>query len=138
RKQNAEGRCGVKRKRTTFRERRPLDVSRWPAIMGGTPMPRRSARVLSGFGHELADVEVEGLGHAQAVVRIGAEEVADLAQLNLARNTGHVSGDVAAETLLLVRTQQAEEIAGLRVVVVALAMVVAIGVAGDLERRLVE
>ncbi len=67
--------------------------------------------------------------------RVGAEEMAELAQLDLARHRRHVAGDVAEKQLPFFRGQQAEEVAGLRVVVVADAVVVARRRTVDRERR---
>ena len=89
-----------------------------------------------GVLEELADVEVEGFRHAEAVVRVGSEKVADGAQLDLARHAGHVAGDVAEEAFLRVGLHQTEEISRLRVVVVAETVVVAGGGAGKFQRGL--
>ena len=92
----------------------------------------------AGFCHKLADVEIQRLRYAETVSRIGAEKVADLTQLDFPRHGGHVSGDVAKETLLLLGRKEAEEIPRLRVIVVALAVIVAVGIAGDFQWWLVE
>jgi hypothetical protein len=64
--------------------------------------------------------------------------MADLAQLDRRRNPLHRSGDVVEELPLLASRHQPEEGAGLSVIVVADAVVIAIGVTGNVQRRVLE
>jgi len=61
--------------------------------------------------------------------------VDELALHNFLGHTGHRGGGVFEQPLLLVRRHQAEQIPRLRVIVIAIAMTIAVGIAGDLERR---
>ena len=61
--------------------------------------------------------------------------MANLAADDLDGHAAHGVGDVVHEPLALLVIEQTEEIAGLGVVVIADAMIVALGIAGDRERR---
>ncbi len=76
--------------------------------------------------------------HALGVTRIGLMEMAELALDDFLRHTRHRRRDVLEETLLLLGVQQAKQVARLRVVVVAIAVIVSRGVAADRQRRLGE
>ena len=62
-------------------------------------------------------------------------EVAELTLLDKGWDTLHMPGDIAEQSLPLLRAHQFEQCARLRVVVIAFAMVVAPGVAFQRQRR---
>src|SRR5690606_21254830 len=66
-----------------------------------------------------SEAETEPFRHAGAIGGIGLGEVRDLAALDLLRHALHRVGDVGHQPLALVRLQEAEQGAGLAVVVVA-------------------
>src|ERR1700687_1586558 len=73
-------------------------------------------------------LELHRLGHAGAVGGIALSEQRDLPALDLDRHALHRRSDVVEQTLLLLGVDQAIQVAGLRVVVIAVAVVVAIGI----------
>jgi hypothetical protein len=99
---------------------------------GGPP----AVPVASGLGGNLPDVEAKTCGHCGAIGRVRPVEVAGLADLDLARHAGYSPHQVAGEPAAPVRTHRAIEVAGLGVVVVDRIVVEAVGVSGDLRRRL--
>lgn len=80
----------------------------------------------------------EGLAHTVAIMWVGLGEVAELVLDDLRRHAGHGPGDVVVQPLALGRAQQAVEISRLGVVVVANPMIIAVGSAGDLQRRFLD
>ena len=72
---------------------------------------------------------------AGGVGRIGLREVSELAFDDLFRHAGHGRRDIFVQPLFLFFRHQAIEVPGLGVIVVAIAMIVPVGVAGDLQRR---
>ena len=82
--------------------------------------------------------DAEGIPDAGRVGRIDLGEMAELAVDDVAWHAGHGGGDVLEQALALPVVEQAEQGAGLAIVVVAGAMIVAVGVAGDAQRRLAE
>src|ERR1700730_12870859 len=83
-------------------------------------------------------VELQRLGHAGTVGRVALGEQCDLPALDLIRHTLHRRGDVVEQALLLLSVEQAEQVAGLRIVVVPVAVVVAVGIPVQGQRRLGE
>src|SRR6266699_5135208 len=73
-----------------------------------------------------------------SVVRMGFVEMCDLALDDLDRHALHGLGNVVHQPGSFIRIHKAEQIARLPVIVVAVAVIVAVGVAGDLQRRLAE
>src|SRR6202030_14627 len=80
---------------------------------------------------DLVDLQAEALGYSGAVCGIGFVEMLDLQLLNAARDAAHAGDDVADEALLCVGGHQAEEVAGLGVVIGVEAVIVAVDRAGD-------
>src|SRR5258706_12976862 len=81
-------------------------------------------------------VELHGHGHAGTVGWIALGEQRDLPALDLIRHALHRRGDVVEQAALLLGVEQAEQVAGLRVVVIADPVVVAIGVTVQRQRRI--
>src|ERR1043165_2831665 len=73
---------------------------------------------------------------SRAVGGIALREVRDLAREDFLRHAAHGRGEVVEEAFAVRGVEEAEEVAGLRVVVVAEAVVVAVGGAGERERGL--
>src|ERR1700674_5014478 len=86
----------------------------------------------------LPEGHTQGVGNAFCVFRVGFGEMAELTLGYLNRHALHGLGDVVYQPLLRFLADQAEQVAGLPIIVVAVAMVVAGGIAGKLERRLDE
>jgi hypothetical protein len=80
--------------------------------------------------------DAEALGHTVAVIRVGFPEMLDLPSLDITRHARHVGDDIGNEPSALRHRHQAEQIAGLRIVVIPLMVIVAVCIAGDRERRL--
>lgn len=81
----------------------------------------------------------DGFGDAGTVGGIGLCEVGDHLVLQFFGDLFEASGDVLAESLLMIGCQQPEEVARLDVIVIDAAfLLVPIGVSGDFERRLAE
>src|SRR5258708_3475000 len=79
----------------------------------------------------------DGFGYALSVCRVSLRAVADVTILHFLRGISDRTGGVLEQTLLLIRLQHAEEIAGLRVVVmVILAEVELRGITVDGQWRL--
>ena len=74
--------------------------------------------------------KVQLCGYAASIVRIGLVEVDELTHPDALGHAIHRGGDVAEPLLFLVVVHEAEKVAGLGVVVVADAMVVAVRIAG--------
>jgi hypothetical protein len=72
--------------------------------------------------------DAHALGGAFAVIRVGLVEMADLTLDDLDRNALHRFGDVIHQPLLRFLANQAEQIARLAIIVIAVAMVVTRGV----------
>ncbi len=98
-------------------------------------LPRRRETITR---HDLDWVNAQLLCQSASVLGVRLFAEANPAQLNFLRHTFHRAGGVGKQPLLLVFRHQAEQVAGLRIVVIALALVVAVSVAGDLERRFIE
>src|SRR6266404_4706816 len=71
-----------------------------------------------------ARVELQRLGHASTVGRVALGEQRDLPALDLIRHALHRRGDVVEQALLLLGAERPEQAAGLRVVVIPVAVVV--------------
>ncbi len=82
-----------------------------------------------------ASVLAQRRSHAGGVVGIDELELLELTFDDFRRYALHGTGDVAVEPLLLGLVEQPVQGARLRIIVVALAMVVPVGVAGDFQRR---
>src|ERR1700712_111926 len=82
--------------------------------------------------------KLDGLIDAIGPGRIRRPEMLQLTVDDRAGNALHGTGDVVEETLALSLVEHPEQVARLRVVVVAVAMVVAVGVSGDAQRRLLD
>src|SRR5258708_37387101 len=98
-----------------------LDLVRRTNLLGGS------------FGLSRVDAQLLCESASIFTVRLFAE--ANPPQLDFLRHTRHRAGGVGKQPLLLVLRHQAEQVAGLSVVVIARVLVVAVGVARYLERR---
>src|SRR5260370_26855299 len=79
----------------------------------------------------------DGFGYTLSVCRVSLRAVADMTILHFLRGCSDRTSGVLEQTLLLIRLQHAEEIAGLRVVVmVILAVVELLGITIDGQWRL--
>jgi hypothetical protein len=78
-------------------------------------MSEGSALCLCGYFRKR---DTQGVGHPLAVSRIGLQTIADVADLNLPRCVAECTGGVGKEECLLFGSDQAEEEAGLGVIVV--------------------
>src|SRR6266446_46125 len=106
----------------------------------GTGERRRSAKrggLLRGDRLRF-EIDAQRLRDASAVCGIGLVAVNDLPLDDLDRHALHRCPVVLEELLLLDGGHQPEQVAGLTIVVVAVAVIVAVGVARDLQRRLAE
>ena len=81
--------------------------------------------------HLFFEIQFKSFRYAGAIGRIGAEEMANGTELNLPRYLRHMASDIAEEKLLRVGRDEAEQVARLRVIVVAVAVIGAIGHAGN-------
>src|SRR6185369_8790909 len=97
----------------------------------------RQNRLLGAFTN-FSDADPQALGDAPAVVRVGPQKVAELAQLELAAGELHMLDEVVDEPLFLLFGHQSIEIARLRVVVVRVLIRRARGGAVELEGTLRE
>src|SRR6266478_6421605 len=86
----------------------------------------------------LPEGHAQGVGNACGVFWVGFGEMAELTLDYLDRHTLHGLCDVVYQPLLRFLADHAEQVASLPIIVVAVAMVVAGGIAGKLERRLDE
>src|SRR5258707_1112410 len=91
-----------------------------------------------GRGRKIGGRQSEAGRDPDAIVRIGLVEVHDLALDDLDRNALHRLGDIVHKAPLRLRTDEAEQIAGLTVIVISVAVIVAIGFTGDFKRWFVE
>src|SRR5229473_1164516 len=89
-------------------------------------------------GGQIAGAKPHAGGDADAVIRIGTVEMRDLALDDLRRHAIHRGLDVVEQLFLLIGAHQPEQVADLTVIVVAVPMVVAVGVAGNRQRRLLD
>src|SRR5258708_2898327 len=96
---------------------------------------RRRAGVLRG-DHLRFEIDAQRLGDAGAIFGIGLVAVDDLPLDDLGRHAFHRSLVVMEQLLLLIGAHQPEQLSGLTIVVVAIAMIVAGRITHDLERRL--
>ena len=85
----------------------------------------------------LGHCDPEPFGDLFTVCRIGLGKMSYLPLLNLFGHRAHGVDEIVNQLLFLVRTHHAVQVARLCIIVVALPVIVAIGVAGDLKRRLV-
>src|SRR4030081_3857156 len=109
-------------------------------MAGGRERRRRpSKRVGLLRGDRLRrEIDAERLGDASAVGGIGLVAVDDLPLDDLDRHACPRCLVVMKERLLLVGRHQPEQVARLTIVVVAVAVIVAVGIARDFQRRLAE
>src|SRR3954471_781403 len=103
-----------------------------------TSRSRPTKRALPRGDHLRREINAKRLRDAGAVVGIGTIEVHDLPLNDVERNAVHRRLDVVEQLVLLLRRHQPEKIAGLTVIIVAVAVIVAVGIAGDFQRRLAE
>src|SRR5258708_2147572 len=82
-----------------------------------------------------SEIDAQRLRDASAVCRIGSIEVNELALDDLDRHAVHRRPEVFKQLLLLIGRHQPEQVSGLTIVVVAVAMIVSGRVTHDLERR---
>src|SRR3990172_5115563 len=88
----------------------------------------------SGFRH-FGKRHPQRVCHPLAVRRIGLQAVADVADLDLLGSVAHGAGGVGKEQCFLLGTHQAEEPAGLGVIIAVLAMIPVVGSPFQAERR---
>ena len=84
------------------------------------------------------EIDAQRLGNASAVFGVGPVAVDDLPLHDLDRHAFHRYLVVLEELLLLVGRHEPEQVARLTIIVVAVAVIVAVGVARDLQRWLAE
>src|SRR5882757_6023530 len=96
---------------------------------GSTPLKQTPANSLRRLRGKIAGAEAHPGGDADAIVRIRAIEMRHLSLDDLGRHAIHRGLDVVEQLLLLIGAHQPKQVAGLTVVVIAVAMVVAVGVA---------
>src|ERR1700759_5430291 len=109
-------------------------------MVGGTEECCRLAKrtpLLRGY-HLRRKIDTHGLGDAGAVFGIGPVAVADLPLDDLDRHAFHCSLVVVEELLLLVGRHEPEQVAGLTIVVVTVAVIVAVSIAREFQWRLAE
>src|ERR1700676_2126443 len=82
------------------------------------------------------EVDAQRLRDAGAIVGIGPIAMHDLPRDDLGRHAFHRSLVVMEQLLLLVGRHQPEQVSGLTVIIVAVAVIVAVGIARDFQRRL--
>src|SRR5258708_16121310 len=82
------------------------------------------------------EIDADRLGDAGAVFGIGSVAVDDLPLDDLDRHALHRCLVVLKELLLLAGRHEPEQVARLTIIVVAVAVILAVGVARDLQRRL--
>ena len=85
--------------------------------------------LLGGLRRQVARGKTHPLGDANTVVRVGTVEMRDLPLDDLNRHAVHGRSYVFEKLLLLQRRHQAEQVAGLAVIVISIAMTVTIHVA---------
>jgi hypothetical protein len=83
-----------------------------------------------------AEIDAQRFRDTSAVFGIGSIEVNELAFDDLDRHAVHRFLNVVKQLLLLIGRHQPEQVSGLTIVVVAVAMIIAGRVTHDLERRL--
>src|SRR5258708_12860715 len=105
-------------------------------MAGGAAAAKRAASLRG--DHLRREIDAQCLGNAGAVPGIGPVAVYDLPLDDLDRHAFHRGLVIIEELRLLVRRHQAEQIARLTVVIVAVAMIVAVAVAPDFHRPLPE
>src|SRR3977135_2429662 len=108
----------------------------WLGVASGTGERRRPAKRAALLrGDRLRfEIDAQRLRDAGAVGRIGSIEVNELALDNLEWHAVHRGLDVVKQLLLLIGAHQPEQLSGLTIVVVGVAMIVAGRVTHDLER----
>src|ERR1700745_352064 len=94
---------------------------------GGRRRPTKR-RLFSGLRREVARGNTHPLGNADTVVRVGTVEMRNLPLDYLNRHAVHGRSYVFEKLLLLRRRHQAEQVTGLAVIVIAIAMIVAVHV----------
>src|SRR4030088_497007 len=112
-------------------------------VAGGTgerppPAGERSERALFRGDRLRLEIDAQRLRDAGAIRGIGLVAVPDLPLDDLDRYAVHRRLVVVEQLVLLLRRHQPEEIAGLPVIIVAVAVIVAVGIARDFQRRLAE
>src|SRR5258707_1494625 len=118
----------------------PWPMTVHPIVRTRKKVPMNSARYFC--IHNLLRLPIllkrcNGVGYALSVCRVSLRAVADMTILHFLRGCSDRTGGVVEQTLLLIRLQHAEEIAGLRVVVmVILAEVELPGITIDGQWRL--
>src|SRR5258705_4062916 len=103
-----------------------------------TSRSRPTKRALLRGDHLRREIDAKRLRDAGAVVGIRTLEVHCLPLDDVERNAVDRRLDVVEQLVLLLRRHQPEEIAGLTVIIVAVAVIVAVGIAGEFQRRLAE
>src|SRR5712672_4167310 len=106
---------------------------RWWGAADGTGERRRSAKrggLLRGDRLRF-EIDAQRLRDARAICEIGLVAVDDLPRDDLDRYALHRRLVVMEELVLLVGRHQPEEIARLTVIIIAVAVIVAVGIAGD-------
>ena len=92
---------------------------------GGCRRPTKR-RLLGGLRRQVARGKTHPLGDANTVVRVGTVEMRNLPLDDLNRHAVHGRSYVFEKLLLLQRRHQAEQVAGLAVIVISIAMIVAV------------
>lgn len=91
---------------------------------------RHAPQEPSSSSRRLGHRHAQSRRHTLTVGRIRLVEVADLALLDLPRHRPHRAHDIADQLALLIRAHQTEQVTRLGVVIVADAVIVAVGIPG--------